>query len=284
MYAENETILIPVDFSDQSMIALEQSYNIAKYAKARIILLHVITGKLKNNDESLLLQENLDSLTDKLNRLSQMVTEVSGLWCSFMIEHGRIVPTILDVAKTTNARFIFIGSRKLSIGPITMRLIKEASCPVVSIKGKHHRHGCKRIILPLDLTKDTTKKVEMTAELAKYFNAEVKVVSAYSSNKDFKATKIRLLIEQVEVYFVNKSITCSTKLLDVGNKIENITKNLLDYADDVDGDLIVIMIQQEMQIKERIIGSLARKVIMGSNIPVLCLKPKFNKNKEEIKL
>lgn len=284
MYPENETILIPVDFSDQSMIALEQSYNIARYAKARITLLHVITGKPKSDENSELTQESLDALTDKLNRLSEVITEESGLSCSFMIEHGRIVPAILDVAKSINARFIFIGSRKLSIGPITMRLIKEASCPVVSIKGKFHRRGCKRIILPLDLTKNTTKKVEMTAELAKYFNAEVNVVSAFSSNKDFKSTKIRLLIEQVENYFVNKSIACSTKLLDVGTKIDNISRNLLDYADDVDGDLMVIMIQQEMQIKERIIGSLARKVIMGSNIPVLCLKPEFNENKEEIKL
>jgi len=284
MYPKIETILIPVDFSDQSMIALEQSYNIARYANARIILLHVITGKLKHNDENVLLQESLDSLTDKLNRLAQVVTEVSGLECSFMIEHGRIVPCILEVAKTTNARFIFIGSRKLSIGPITMRLIKEAPCPVVSIKGQFHRRGCKRIILPLDLTKNTTKKVEMTAELATYFNAEVNVISAFSSNKDFKTTKIRLLIEQVEAYFVSKSIACSTKLLEVGTKIENISNILLDYADDVDGDLIVIMIQQENQLKERIIGSLARKVIMGSNIPVLCLKPEFNENKEEIKL
>ena len=284
MGPKNETILIPGDFSDQSMIALEQSYNIARYADARITLLHVITGKLKSEDNNALTQEGLDALTDKLNRLSQIVTDESGLECSFMIEHGRIVPSILEVAQSIHAKFIFIGSRKLSIGPITMRLIKEAPCPVVSIKGKYHRRGCKRIILPLDLTKDTTKKVEMTAELANYFNAEVKVVSAYSSNKDFKTTKIRLLIEQVEAYFVNKSIACSTKLLDAGTKIDNIARNLLDYSDDIDGDLVVIMLQQEMQIKERIIGSLARKVIMGSNIPVLCLKPEFNENKEEIKL
>ncbi len=276
MYPKNETILIPVDFSDQSMIALEQSYNIARYANARITLLHVITGKIKSDDTDAITQESLDSLTDKLNRLSQVVTEESGLECSFTIEHGKIVPVILDVAKSINARFIFVGSRKLSFGPITMRLIKEAPCPVVSIKGKFHRRGCKRIILPLDLTKDTTKKVEMTAELAKYFNAEVDVVSAYSPHKDFKLIKLRLLIEQVEAYFVNKSIVCTTKLLDVGTKIDIISKNLLDYADDENGDLLVIMIQQEMQIKEKIIGSLARKVIMGSNIPILCLKPEFN--------
>lgn len=126
MYPKTETILIPVDFSDQSMIALEQSYNIARYANARITLLHVLTGKLKSEGEETIVKDSLDELTDKLNRLSQVVTEESGLECSFLIEKGRIVPAILETAKSINARFIFIGSRKLSIGPITMRLIKEA--------------------------------------------------------------------------------------------------------------------------------------------------------------
>ncbi len=282
MYQKTETILIPVDFSDQSMIALEQSYNIARYANARITLLHVLTGKLKSEGEETIVKDSLDELTDKFNRLSQVVTEESGLECSFLIEKGRIVPAILETAKSIKARFIFIGSRKLSIGPITMRLIKEAPCPVVSIKGKYHRRGCKRIILPLDLTKETTNKVAITAELADYFNAEVNVVSAISPNKDFKITKLNLLLDQVKAYFDNRNIACKTKLLDVGTKMDSIANNLLDYADDQNGDLLVIMIQQENQIRERIIGSLARKVIMGSNIPVLSLKPEISVNKEDI--
>ena len=284
MHPNTETILIPVDFSEQSLIALEQSYNIARYVNARITLLHIITGKLKSENDNLIERDTLDDLTDKLNNLSQIVTEESGLECSFMIEKGRIVPSILEVARSINARFIFIGSRKLSIGPITMRLIKEAPCPVVSIKGKFHRRGCKRIILPLDLTKDTTRKVEITAELAKFFSSQVDVVSAVSPEKEFKLTKLNLLIEQVSEYFVKRNIACSTKLLDAGTKMEQISNNLLDYADDVQSDLIVIMIQQENQIKERIIGSLARKIIMSSNIPVLCLKPDIKETKDDIEL
>lgn len=108
------------------------------------------------------------------------------------------------------------------------------------------------------------------------------VVSAISPNKDFKITKLNLLLDQVKAYFDNRDIACKTKLLDVGTKMDSIANNLLDYADDQNGDLLVIMIQQENQIRERIIGSLARKVIMGSNIPVLSLKPEISVNKEDI--
>ncbi len=278
MNPSTESILVPVDFSEQSMIALEQSYNIARLVDARIILLHVITGKLTDQSESTGFSDDLDNITDKLNQLSRDVTEESGVECTFTIEKGRIVPSILDVALSSKAQFIFIGTRKMTIGPITMRIIKEAPCPVVSVKGKYHRRGCKRIILPLDLSKNTTQKVDMTMNLAKYFNSQVNVVSATSPNKEFKLTKIRLLLEQVRDYFVNHDVACTTKLLDMRNKLEDVANTLLDYADDVQGDLIVIMIQQENPLKEKIIGSLARKIIMGSNIPVLCIKPKFNEN------
>ena len=35
---ENSSILIPIDFSKQSLIAIEQSYNLAKFTKSKIIV------------------------------------------------------------------------------------------------------------------------------------------------------------------------------------------------------------------------------------------------------
>jgi len=37
---ENSSILIPIDFSKQSLIAIEQSYNLAKFTKSKIIVMH----------------------------------------------------------------------------------------------------------------------------------------------------------------------------------------------------------------------------------------------------
>ena len=37
---ENSSILIPIDFSKQSLIAIEQSYNLAKYTHCKIIVMH----------------------------------------------------------------------------------------------------------------------------------------------------------------------------------------------------------------------------------------------------
>ena len=42
MAALKNHILVPIDFSEQSFIALGQSYNLAKLTKATLTLIHVI--------------------------------------------------------------------------------------------------------------------------------------------------------------------------------------------------------------------------------------------------
>ena len=44
MCAYQNHIIIPVDFSEQSMIALNQTFNLARLTKSDITLLHVIDG------------------------------------------------------------------------------------------------------------------------------------------------------------------------------------------------------------------------------------------------
>ncbi len=44
----NNHILVPIDFSEQSLIALEQSYNLARLTMADITLLYVMDEEHKN--------------------------------------------------------------------------------------------------------------------------------------------------------------------------------------------------------------------------------------------
>ena len=37
---ENHSILIPVDFSKQSLVSIQQTYNLATYTKSKLILMH----------------------------------------------------------------------------------------------------------------------------------------------------------------------------------------------------------------------------------------------------
>tara|TARA_B100001142_G_C14197607_1_gene602447 strand:+ start:86 stop:373 length:288 start_codon:yes stop_codon:yes gene_type:complete len=72
-------------------------------------------------------------------------------------------------------------SKKI-IGSTVFRVITSAKCPVITIKGKDHFKGCRNIILPLDLNKETKQKVSHALIFARLWGASVKVVSVVEGN------------------------------------------------------------------------------------------------------
>src|SRR5688572_30426732 len=76
-------------------------------------------------------------------------------------------------------------------------LVRESTCPVLTIRGKKHKKGCENIVLPLDLTKETREKVAKAIEFAKYFDASVRVVSVLASKKEENENKLIAYSAQV---------------------------------------------------------------------------------------
>ena len=62
------------------------------------------------------------------------------------------------------------GRKSKIIGSNAEKVVRLAKCPVITIKGKDHRIGCKNIILPLDLEKETKEKVTFALEYARYWD------------------------------------------------------------------------------------------------------------------
>ena len=59
---ERGIILIPIDFTKQSLLAINQSYNLAKYTHSKLVLLHAYSKKSEENKAAL---EKLAKETEK---------------------------------------------------------------------------------------------------------------------------------------------------------------------------------------------------------------------------
>ena len=82
MIQSTNKILVPIDFSEQSLIALDQSYNLAKKYNAEITLLHVVEdhgmiAKLfshkQHEDLKQTIQNDLDKLAAEVEKKSKCV-------------------------------------------------------------------------------------------------------------------------------------------------------------------------------------------------------------------
>ncbi len=280
-------ILVPVDFEPQSLIALEQSYNLARLLPAEIVLLYVYEppAGLKSLFGATYDDEILKKLEEKLEDLSLKIKADTGLQVSTILETGRIYSKILDTADKIGAQFIVMGTHSQPdlpgdavgvMGANSSRVLRSIKCPVITINARHHYNGCRNILLPLDLTADSRQKVSWGIKIARIYGAGIKVVSGiWSKNDPDVYNRLSLLAGQVKHFIEKEGIPCTAEIvMDVENE-KALIPAVLNYAEKQgDIDLVMIMTQQEAGVIEFFVGSRAQEFVRLSPIPVMSIAPK----------
>lgn len=255
------SILVPIDSTEQTMIALGQSYNLARFTNSKIVLLSV--GDAKSA-----------TLKKRLDELAKTASQKSGQPVETMIREGNVYEEINKVADVINPLFVLIGiTTKLSMRSIlsknAFKMVRESKHPVITIRGKKHNDGCKTILLPVDLSKETREKVTKAVFLAKLFKADVRVISILTQTDEASENKLISYSNQVWKYIKDQGIRCTIKTL----RGQDIPKMIIDYGREVEADLILIMSKAELSMKEMFIGTVAERIVNESEIPVLSYRP-----------
>lgn len=281
------TILVPFDFNKQSELALEQAVNLAKHTNSKITLLYVtefpgfLTSLFADGKD----EEMLEKINDHLDSIAARISLRSGVDVEATMQKCRIYTTINKVADEIKANYIVMGTRssdgndperKRMLGANTSRVIRAASCPVITISGESHYEGCRSILLPLDLTKETKQKVGWAIEFAKIYNAKIRAVSAlWSVNDPEIISKLDMQMNQVKKFIQDTGLECEAEIIESPKGEKTHVPAILDYARTKgDVDLIVIMTQQEFSIVEFFVGSHAQEFLRSSEIPVVSIVPR----------
>ena len=274
-------ILVPIGFSEQSLIALGQAFNLAKIKNSDVVLLSVIEDQ--NMMQSLFLDDKSDELKAKVKKkLEEVAVQYSlkyGVDVDTMVAKGRVYEQINKVAEMISADLIVMGTNGASdgmkkfIGSNAEKVVRLSHCPVITIKGKDHRDGCENIILPLDLEKQTKEKVTYALEYARYWNATIRLVSVVL--RDNQQVRERLIknINQVKQFVIDAGVKCTAELVEGGVK-QTLGDFIFEYEKKFDADLIMIMTKKEELSLSNNISVTARYVINNSAIPVMSIRPK----------
>jgi nucleotide-binding universal stress UspA family protein len=275
------SILVPVDFSEQSEVALEQAVSLSRVFNSEIHVLNVINedfslSQLFDDNDKIQYQKRAEA------RLDEFVKEKNaefGIELKSMQVTGKIYNQIVNSADVIDAEFIVMGTagsttlKKRFIGSNALRVVRESHKPVITIKGKHHRKGCQNIVLPLDLTKETKEKVAKAVEFAKRFGSIIRVVSVLRTNDEFIVNRLTRQLDQVKKYVVEQGVECGAEIIRDTKGEHTLAESIIDYANRIKGDLIMLMTQQELDFTDYFIGSSAQGVINNSDIPVLSIVP-----------
>jgi nucleotide-binding universal stress UspA family protein len=142
-----KTILCPLDFSDASRRALDFALSLAQEADARLILLHVIENLLGEAGASEMGHLSVSEYDryleqDAIARLNSVVPEAASVWSApeEQVRKGRAYREILKVAKDEGVELIVMGVQgkgaltRLFFGSTTHHVIREAGCPILTIR------------------------------------------------------------------------------------------------------------------------------------------------------
>lgn len=277
--AEQSVIVVPLDWSEQSLIALEQAANVAETLNYSLHLVHVKeAGGLFTLASQKAYQEELEKeINAKLEESAEEIRKERGLNVTHEVKTGKIYDQINHVADEKEASFIIMGTngshglKGKFIGSNALRVVKQSKVPVISIKGKHHSKGCKTIILPLDLTKETREKVGKAIDFAKSFNSEIIIVSVLETKDEYILNHLRRQMIQVHRYIEDHGVKASSDLIE---KDGTVSETILDFAKKSNADLLMIMTQQENDFTDLFIGSQAQAIINHSEVPVLSIIPR----------
>lgn len=282
MSVTTSKILVPIGFSDQSIVALGQAFNLAKIKKCEVVLLSVIEGQ--NMMQSIFLDDNSYELQKKVNKkLLEIAEEYGtkyGVHVDTMVSKGKVYNQVNEVAKMIGANLIVMGTNgkpkdgiRKFIGSNAERVVRLAHCPVITIKGNNHRDGCDNIILPLDLEKQTKEKVTYALEYARYWNATVRIVSVILDDNNAVREKLAKNIHQVEKFITDAGVKCTAELVE-GERKRTLGDFVFEYEKKFDADLIMIMTKKEELTLSDNISVTARYIINNSDIPVMSIRPK----------
>ena len=276
-------ILVPIGFSDQSMVAMGQAFNLAKIKNSEVVLLSVIEERHSVLDifttNEIEYKKIKGRVLSKLKEIASEYSEKYGVEVDSMVAKGSVYEKVCEVADMISSDLIVMGTNgapkgitKKFIGSNAEKIVRSAKCPVITIKGKDHKDGCDNIILPLDLEKETKEKVAYALEYARYWNATVRIVSVVLKNNEDVRNHLLRNLKLVEDFITNAGVKCTSELLEAEKKI-SLSEAVLDYEKIFQSDLIMIMTKKEEAISDNL-SVTARNIIYNSDIPVMNIHPK----------
>lgn len=276
----NNTILVPLDFSEVAQNALGHALKVADVYKNEITLLHImdegnfIGNLFGGNNNAELVKEAIDMKLDKM--IAEANKQYPNIKINKLIESGRIYKVITNIANDGNYDSIIMGTNGASglqqiTGSNASRVINYAKVPVVVVKEKSIGNGYEKIVLPIDLTRESRQKVRWAVHVAKKFNSTIHVIYENTTNEEFR-NRIHAVINQTQDILDSNGAKYILRGLEEDKYPDSFAEDTLAYANEIDADLIMIMSQQEKGFNEFLLGSYAQQIVNnGGRIPIMCI-------------
>jgi len=277
-------ILVPIDYSPNSINALHVAAAIARKSGAVIEMLHVNLAAIytvpfsefataaKFADEDERYDETATLELEKIKKELLAEPAYSSLDIKIRVQEGYLHSSVRDVAIEDKVDLVVMGTRgstgmsEFLVGSNTEKVIRTAPCPVLAVPEHINEFAPKIVLLPSTLKNDQLGVFHYLAKWEKMFHFLVKVLylnnpSDLPTDGSADAQKNRF----AEAAGLKKTdvIHTSTTFFE--------DSAILGAADQSNADMIVMATHQRQGLSHLLFGSITESTVNHSHIPVLAV-------------
>ncbi|MBP9187244.1 MAG: universal stress protein [Bacteroidia bacterium] len=277
---QTNTVLIPLDFSDIAMNALDHAITVAKHFNNNLALLYVIEeaflgGLLGRNEKQIEMLKEAANI--RLVKLVEEIKTTHNIDCTIVIRTGKIYNVIASVVEELKCDSVIMGSHGASglgqiLGSNSSRTIIHSKVPVIVVKSAQKTNLYKNIVFPIDLSLESRQKVKWAIHLGKSYGSVIRLFS-FKANDEIADAKIEGALHQVKNILDENNIEYTTHIV---SKLDgNFAEETVKYAESIDADMLMIMTRTEdKDFSEMVFGTYAQQIVNTSRtIPVMCINP-----------
>lgn len=287
------SILAPTDLSDTGLAALRYARLFADRFAAKLTVMYtdpiVYPVELAGPEDGLFITttpEHEARLRAEVERHAGPV--MSGRPYEIEVTIGLPIPTILSAARHRNADFIVIGThlrhswRRALLGSVSEGVLHNSDWPVVTVAERDGRVGAKpairNILCPVNFTDVARDSLHAAGRIAATFGARLTIVHVVDKDE---VMNVEADEQRVRSWIAPElQDLCSYRELVVrGGAAERV----LDCADDVGSDFLVIGAQHKLFRDATILGTTSERLIRFSSSPVLVVPRQVAVRESEVR-
>lgn len=268
-------IVIPVDFSEDSLKGIDLALLFSDKAETSIRLVYVQKKSSDYNSPGHFEEEKQwanKKFGEILGKYEPELKNNSSI--KFIIKSGRIYKEIVSQVESHNEGMVMAsthgasGFEEFFMGSNAFKIISATEKPVLTTSTGYIPKDIKKIVMPIDVTIDTRQKVPFTAGLAKLFDAEIHIITVSTSKGKRITDRLNAYSKQASGYLKAQGVPHKVKALHG----DNIVDLIVVYSDSVEADMITIMKEQSKSLN--FMSNLTHQLLNRSKIPVFTLSNK----------
>lgn len=268
-----KTILVPTDFSENSIDALRYARAILEHTGGKLIIVSAYEKPFSSQSAIRSLRNKLqDTAEKKMEELRERLkSEPSDVPFEAFVREKNVVELILEAADHFDVDMIVMGTKGASgveevlVGSNTAAVVEKAKQPVLAVPKNAIFFGFKRAAFATDLAEGSTEAADKLAALTAPFNTIIDLVTVFPPGDVARTKGIENLQASLQAKYGGREIHSFL----VAN--ESVRDGLFDHLAQHASEAMVMLTRRRTLFQKLFDRSFTKKLTMHSEVPILVL-------------